>query len=373
MAMNKNITSNKEITIFMPSLGGGGAEKIVIRLMKGFIDRGIGVSLLLATPHGNLHTEVPENINVVHLNSSRTIFSIIKLIRYIRKNKPVNILSHLDRANRVAILASLLAMRQTRVHIVVHNTMSVASKNYSPINKMLLKLSYRYLYPRAENIVHVSKAAAKDLEEVFGNGKQKVKFIYNPIVDNNMINKEMPEAPHKWFSDDGVPVILAVGRLSAQKDYLTLLKSFSLVRKKINSRLIILGEGEQRKTLEDEIRKNHLEGEVDLVGFVNNPFDFMRHADLFVLSSRWEALPTVLVEAMACGCPVVSTDCPSGPAEILENGKYGMLVPVRRPDLLADAIVESLCSPIPFESLISRAKYFSVERSVNEYMKLMNL
>ena len=125
----------------MPSLGGGGAEKIVIRLMQGFVDRGIEVTLVLATPHGYLHSEVPEAVNIVHLNSSRTIFSIFKLIRYIRKNKPVNILSHLDRANRIAILAAFLAGRQTRVHVVEHNTMSVAYNSYSRINKWLLVLS----------------------------------------------------------------------------------------------------------------------------------------------------------------------------------------------------------------------------------------
>lgn len=357
----------------MPSLGGGGAERNTIRRINGFLERNIEVTLLLATPYGNLHSEIPESVRVVHFNCKKTIYSIHKLTKYLKKNKPKNLLSHLDRANRIAILAGVLAGGTTRVHIVEHNTMSVASKNYSPINKILLKLSYRYLYPKAENIIHVSKAAAKDLEEVLGNGKQKVKYIYNPIVDNNMINKEMPEAPHKWFSDNGDPVILAVGRLSAQKDYLTLLKSFSLVRQKLNARLIILGEGEQRRTLESEIRKNHLEGEVDLVGFVNNPLDYMRHADLFVLSSRWEALPTVLVEAMACGCPVVSTDCPSGPKEILDKGKYGDLVPVGDPTRLAQAIIKNLRKPKDSKNIKNRAMMFSVENSVDKYISVLGL
>jgi glycosyltransferase involved in cell wall biosynthesis len=372
MSNNKNKNHGKNtITVFMPSLGGGGAEKIVIRLLHGFLEKGLKVVLILATPHGNLHTEIPENVKIVNLNCKRTIYSIYKLTKYLNKNKPRNLLSHLDRANRIAILSALLSSSDVKVHIVEHNTMSIARTRYSLFNRLLLSLSYRFLYPKSASVIHVSKAAANDLKNILGHRVNKVEYIYNPIVDREMIEVQSVEPPHEWFKSQNIPVILGVGRLSEQKDFVTLINAFSILRNRIDSRLIILGEGEQRAILERKIIDDSISEYVSLPGFVRNPLAYMKHARLFVLSSKWEALPTVLVEALACGCPVVSTDCPSGPSEILQNGKYGALVPVNSPKELAAAIEATLKYSINKDLLIKRALEFSIERAVNRYLEVI--
>jgi glycosyltransferase involved in cell wall biosynthesis len=364
---------NKEIIIFMPSLGGGGAEKIVLRLMEGFVLRGIKVTIILATPHGRLHFEIPREVNVVHLKSKHTIFSVLKLTNYLRKYKPKLLLSHLARANRIAILSCLLSRAGTRLFVVEHNTMSVAITKYSRLQKLILLSSYKYLYRYAERIIHVSKAAAEDLSRMLPTGRNDVLTIYNPIVDSDKLEKNSIKPPDPWMKSKEYPIILGVGRLTEQKDFLNLVNAFLIIKRTNDARLIILGEGNQRSLLEDAVRKLGIAEFVRLPGFVENAQQYMKYASVFVLSSRWEALPTVLVEAMACGCPVVSTDCPSGPAEILENGKYGKLVRVGDPSALADAMLETLLNPPDKKMLIERAMDFSVDSAVDEYLRVMGL
>ena len=366
-------TISNEVTIYMPSLGGGGAEKSVIRLIGGFTKRGIKVTLVLATPHGNLHYEIPSQVNIITFNSNRSIYSVFKFARYIKKNNPQIIISFLSRGNRNALLAKLLTMNNTRLYVVEQNTISMGLKNSSFINRYLSLLSFKFLYYYADKIINVSKSASDDLSKLLPKNNNSVITIHNPIVDKSMISEEKDEPPHKWLKSKDIPVILGVGRFMEQKDFINLIRAFVLVKKHRSARLIILGEGEQRKIIEEEIRKHNLEDSVDLPGFVRDPFKYMRNASLFALSSKWEGLPTVLVEALACGCPVVSTNCPSGPMEILENGKYGELVPIQNSPALADAIIKTLSDPPSKELLRKRAMEFSIENSVDKYIKLLEI
>lgn len=363
----------REITIFMPNLFSGGAERMTLNLVAGFIDRGINVTLLLATPVVKLKKYIHPNVNVVHLNCKRTLYSIPKLAWYIKKHKPKNLLSHINRANRVALIAALLIRSDTRVHVVEHNTVSVRISNYSIIPKLLILFFYKFVYRSAANIIHVSKTAADDLQKMVFKNKINVKYIYNPIVDEKMFNDINEKPPHPWLKNKNIPVILGVGSLRSQKDFLNLINAFSILKQNKQARLIILGEGEERNIIEKSIIKYKLQDCVDIPGYVDNPLQYMRYASVFVLSSRTEALPTALVEAMACGCPVVSTDCPSGPAEILDNGKYGPLVPIKNPSALSDAIMKSLANPIPKKVLRARAMEFSKVQSVDKYIKMLGI
>lgn len=237
------------------------------------------------------------------------------------------------------------------------------------------KLS-RYCSSRLDYIVVPSYGVAQQLVQSMGMGacrQERLRVIYNPVVDSWLYQKSQAAIAHPWFQVDQPPVILAVGRLTAQKDYETLLKSFAKVRQRLCVRLIIFGDGPMRDQLEALVRSLAMEDDVLLPGFVDNPYAYMGRASVFVLSSVWETFGMVLVEALACGCPVVSTDCDYGPAEILENGRYGRLVPVKDVDEIAHALEASLQATHDRDLLQRRAQDFSLDQSVRQYLELMGI
>jgi glycosyltransferase involved in cell wall biosynthesis len=209
-----------------------------------------------------------------------------------------------------------------------------------------------YFYPWADAIVAVSKGVADDLARVARLPRDRIKVIYNPVVTEALFRKAEEPLEHPWFLSGCPPVILGVGRLTAAKDFPTLIRAFARVRESQLARLLILGEGEKRDSLEKLVRELRLERDVSMPGFMDNPYAYMRKSSIFVLSSCWEGLPNVLIEAMACGCQVISTNCPSGPEEILRGGHYGKLVPVGDAEALAKAILANFdkpTGPVPIE------------------------
>ncbi len=359
----------KRIAFFLPSLAGGGAERVAVNLLQSMAKQGVLLDLVLANAEGPYLNQVPEQVRLVNLAAGRIIKAIVHLARYLKENKPIALLSHMNHANVGAVLARELAGTKTRLVLVEHNTLSVSKSNL--FRSKFVPPFMKLLYPRADIIIGVSQGVAEDLEYQVGFKPGKVRIVYNPVVDTELIAKAKSPLDHPWFKQPNCPVFLAVGRLTEQKDFLTLLKAFALLRKKILARLIILGEGESRSELEAIIKMLEISEDVSLPGFVHNPYTYMYNASAFILSSRWEGLPTVLIEAMACGCPVVATDCPSGPKEILEAGKYGLLVECGNPVALANAMIQTLEVPVSRDVLIERGMYFSNERAVAEYLKLL--
>jgi glycosyltransferase involved in cell wall biosynthesis len=274
----------------------------------------------------------------------------------------------MSHANVAAMLASILAQTKTKLILVEHNTLSVDKSKL--FRGKFVPIFMKWLYPYADNIVCVSEGVAQDLVSQLGLAKEKVKVIYNPVVNEDLITASQAPLNHPWFEQD-IPVFLTVGRLTEQKDFITLLEAFALLRKQIVARLVILGEGELRGELEAKISKLGIAEDVSLPGFTTNPYAYMSQASAFVLSSRWEGLGIVLIEAMACGCPVIATDCPNGPREILEGGRYGYLSPVGDALALSEAMLKVLDSPIDQELLKQRAIYFSSKRAVSEYLYLL--
>lgn len=361
-----------KIAIFIPSLqGGGGAERVVVTLTKGLVQRGINVTLVLANAKGLSSFDIPSSAQLIDLKVNRTFKCLPGLIRYLHKEKPFAILSNLDHANIVALLARQISRVKTKVIVVVHNSFSINVRGASNRLSILIPLLARRLYPQAERVVAVSRAVAEDLCNTLGLPGEKVYVIYNPIVTPDLYKMAQAPLKHPWFSTTAPPVILGVGRLTKQKDFSTLIKAFSLVRQAREAKLLILGEGEEREKLKKLIAKLGLYNDVSLCGYVENPYPYMAHAAMLVLSSRWEGLPTVLVEAMALGTPVISTDCPGGSREILEEGKYGKLVPVGDIEALAAAIIETLNHPPDKFVLQARANLFSMERAIQEYMGVL--
>ncbi len=357
------------IAFFLPSLYGGGAERVAVHLLKGMSERDIPLDLVLATAEGPYLNQVPKQVRVVNLAAGRVVKAILPLSRYLKYEKPCVLLSHLNHANLAAVVARELVRIETRLVLVEHNTLS-ASKSKLLRSRLLLPLM-KVLYPRADAIIGVSRGVARDLEARLGIAKGKVNVIYNPVVDDVLVGKAKAPLDHPWFQKGSPPVFLAVGRLSAQKDFLTLIKAFELLKRQKLVRLLILGEGESRSELEAMIAKLGISEDVSMPGFVENPYVYMSRASAVVLSSRWEGLPTVLIEAMACGCPVIATDCPSGPKEILEAGVYGPLVSVGDATALSAAMLQVLEAPANRNVLVQRAIDFSIDRVVPEYLALL--
>jgi glycosyltransferase involved in cell wall biosynthesis len=235
---------------------------------------------------------------------------------------------------------------------------------------MISETAMRWLYPRADAVVAVSKGVAQDLLNLMPQLKPKLTVIYNPVIDAAFYAKADAPVEHPWFQPHQPPVVLAAGRLVALKGYDTLLRAFARVRQQMPARLVILGEGSERPNLERLAAELGVAADVDMPGFDPNPFRYMKRAGVFVLSSRYEGLPNVLIQALACGCPVVSTDCPSGPSEILDGGRYGVLVPVDDVEAMARAIVRALLgqvAPAPAEWL----EQFRVEAVAEQYLRVM--
>jgi glycosyltransferase involved in cell wall biosynthesis len=362
-----------KVAFFLPFLAGGGAERACINLAEGFLHHGLEVDFVLAKKTGPLLKDVPPGAGVVDLSARRTLAALLPLANYLCREKPFALIAAPDHANLVAIWAKLLASSQTRVLIGNHIFLSSAIKNSRKIQEKIYPFLLHLFYRRADALIAVSRGAANDMARVARIPRECIQPIYNPFPLAEIVRLGSEPPTHPWFAPGEPAVILAAGRLSAQKDYPTLLRAFASVRTRHLVRLVILGEGEELArilALADELG---IRADIDLPGFSNHPYPLMARCRVFVLSSAWEGFGNVLVEALACGAQVVSTDCPSGPAEILEDGKYGRLVPVGDTVALACAIEDALDHPLPVEDLRERAKAFSSEMAVRAYLQVLGL
>lgn len=363
--------SHHRIALFLPSLRGGGAERVMVNLARGFARWGIQVDLVLARAEGPYLSHVPREVRLVDLHATRVLASLPGLVRYLRSECPKALLSALHHANVVALWARKLARVPTRVVVSVHSNPSQATANSKNLRARLMPLwAWRY-YSWAHAVVAVSRGVAEDLVRLTGLPRNKVRVIYNPVVTPELFEKAEESLSHPWFAAGEPPVVLGVGRLTAAKDYPTLIRAFALIRKEVLARLMILGEGEERSKLEALVRDLNLEDDVALPGFVENPYKYMKRARVFVLSSAWEGFGNVLVEAMALGTPVVATDCASGPAEILEDGKWGRLVPVGDEKALAQAIVGAITEERGRAT--ERARCFALGEIVEQYAEVLGI
>ena len=260
---------------------------------------------------------------------------------------------------------------KTKIICRVDNTISLQKRTL--IKKVIEKMLYRFVISRADRIVIVSGTAAEDLSEYAKIPEDRIRTIFNPVITNDITAKKQVQPDHQWY-EAGIPVVLAIGRLTPVKNFSWLIQVFSLLLEKVDARLIILGEGQERGELQNMISDLHLEGKIDLPGFVDNPFAYMQNSNAFVLTSLYEGLPTVLIEAMACGCPIVSVDCPSGPAEILGGGEFGYLVPMGEKETFVDALVNTIegrVEQVPSAWLEQFTLEYVAEQYLDEIEKLM--
>lgn len=362
----------RKIALFSSDLAGGGAERVMVNLARGLSDKGFPVDMVLTRARGPFLSEVPQVVRIVDLNARGTILSLPQLARYLREVQPKVLMSTKRHANLVAICARALSRTPVRIVVREANMLSVPSQNHS-FRSSFVNYLMRKLYPRADEIVANSSGMAEDIAHTLGLSLERVQVIHNPTVTPDLLERAKEPLDHPWFAPGEPPVILGVGRLIEQKDFSTLIRAFSRVRRGRVARLVILGEDRGKRAELNKLRAElGLEDSVAFPGFVANPFAYMSRATVFVLSSRWEGLPNALIQAMACGCPVVSTNCPSGPAEILKNGKYGLLVPMQDEIKLAEAIQNTMDTPlISTELLKARAQDFSLERITDAYLSVL--
>lgn len=361
---------NERIGIFLPSLFAGGAERVTLTLANGMAEQGHKVDLLLAQAEGAFLKDVSPAVNLIDLRAPRLIKSTPRLANYLRTVRPTALLSVMNDANLVAIAARRLAGVPTRLVVAEHTTPSVMKpKNF---RSRFIPALMRLCYQQADKVVAVSEGVARDLMASTGLPADKLEVVYNPVVSPALIERSREPVEHPWFAPGQPPVLMAAGRLHETKDFPNLLRAFARLRSGRPARLMILGEGELRPELEALVRQLRLEQDVALPGFVSNPCAWIRHAAVFVLSSRQEGLPTAMIEAMACGTPVVSTDCPSGPAEILERGRWGRLAPVGEPRELADAIAATLDST-SHPNVAARAADFTVDKAIAGYLRVLQI
>ena len=300
--------------------------------------------------------------------------SIFPLVAYLRRQRPHALLSVANHTNGAALWAWRLAGVHTRLVIRVSNHLS---RTEQPIPRRRNTLHTLRLWPAclcyawADQIIAVSQRVADDVMSITGLPAERVRTIYNPVISPELSAQAAEPLEHAWFAPGQPAVILSVGRLTKQKDFATLLRAFARLRAVREARLVILGEGEERPNLIELARQLGISAEVALLGCVANPFPYMKQAAVFVLSSAWEGLPSVLIEALACGCPVVSTNCPGGAAEILSNGRYGRLVPVGDDEKLSDAILAVLAAPPQRQMLTAGTARFATDSAVDQYLEVL--
>jgi len=376
----KQADKKRKILFVMTKLHSGGGERVMVDLMNHFVSRDHIVYLAVMKKGGMYATEVSPKIIMVYFDTDRFVGMFWKLVRLMKKEKPDVVFSSYVHLNPLIVAVNYFSRVKAKTVIRVGIPLSVVFKNFSSFkDKYILAFLTRILYKRADTIIAVSKGIADDVASVTGVSRKNIKVIYSPKnIDN--IRKRSEEYVPKIFNERTGPFILHVGRLVPQKDVETLIKAFALFRQKNKGHLIIVGDGSDKEKLEKLILDRNISEYVSFEGSQNNPYVYMKNADVFVLSSRWEGLPNVLIEALICGVPVVATDCPYGSREILapetdykkqlideiEKTSRGILVPISSPSLLSQALEEpkntETRKPVMYNE-------FSIENVMKEYEK----
>jgi glycosyltransferase involved in cell wall biosynthesis len=362
---------SKFIAILLPDLGIGGAERVSIDLAREFVRRGYRVEFVLMRRYGEFLKEVPEGVDVVDLKAPKLRNFAGPFARYLRERAPDVVLANLWPLTAVAVLvANVIGSKKTRIVTVDHAALSIQYANWGAVNWAALRASIALIYPFAYRRIAVSHGVAEDVSALGGRKSDFADVVFNP-VPKPVFHEDAHEAAEKAWNGWRGPRLLTVGTLKKEKNHAMLLRAIKTLVQKRDARLIILGAGDLFDDVAALISEMKLGEKVILPGPTRFPGPFYNSADLFILSSDHEGFGNVIVEAMACGLPVVSTDCKSGPREILDNGRYGVLTPVGDADALAQAILKALNKSHDREALRRRAADFSPEIAATKYLRIM--
>ena len=328
-----------DVALLLPTLAGGGAERVFLDLADG-LAQDCKVDLVVGSDTGPLREQIPPAVTLVNLQAPRVLAAAPALRRYLHRTRPDVLVSAITHLNVVAVAAARSVRPRVPLVVTHHNTLSSVVTNTAVRRDRLGPLLIRWAYPRADRIVAVSGSVADDLAQTTGLDRRRIDVLYNPINFAELLERSEEPTGHPWLDEKCGPVLVAIGRFQPQKDFGTLLEALALLPD--DHRLVILGDGPLRAELERQASDLGIRQRVDMPGFVENPYPFLRAADVFVLSSRWEGLPTVLIEALPFDIGIVATDCPGGGREILADGRWGRLVAVRDPAGIAAAVAAEL-------------------------------
>lgn len=367
------MSQNKRIAIFISFSGQGGVERMINNLAGGFLDSGYRVDMIIARADGDHLAAIPAGVNQIRLGTRHTLTALPGLIRYLRKEKPHVLLAVKDRAIRTAVMARWLSGVVVLLVGRIGTTVSAALAGQGPLRRWSWFKGMKLFYRRVDRIVAVSRGVAEDIITITGMPLNRVVVVSNPVVTSRLDVLAAEPVPHPWLKDPDVPVIMGAGRLTPQKDFGTLLRAFALVKESRACRLVIIGEGKLRAQLQSQADALGVGSLFHMPGFAPNPYMWIARCSVFVLSSRWEGSPNTLTEALALGVPVVSTNCRSGPKETLEDGRYGSLVPIGNEREMARAIQDTLDNPLPRATLQKAVRRFTVEESVEGYLRVLGL
>jgi glycosyltransferase involved in cell wall biosynthesis len=362
---------SRRLAILAATSGHSGVDRNLKNLIPAFAARGVAVDLLHIKDHGPRLESIPPSVRVVELGTSHVNTSLAAVVRYLRREQPDALFSDKDKVNRIALAARALARSPTRVivRLGIHVSTNLANRNW--LQRITQTSSIRYFYRFADAIIVPSHGVADDLAVLGRLPRDRISVLPNPIVTAALAPLAAQPVDHPWFADHTVPVILGVGELSERKDFASLLRAFARVRQTRRCRLLVLGRGRQRDSLQALANELGIGEDVALPGFVDNPYAYMHRAAVFVSTSHLEGSPNALTEALAVGVPIVSTDCPSGPHEILDGGRYGRLVPIGDVDAIARAIGETLDRPPDRGVLRAAAQRYTVEHSATRYLETL--
>ena len=365
--------SRARLAVLISFSGEGGVERMVLNLVEGFAARGVTVDLLAIRADSAHLGALPEGVRLIDLGVRHSGMAVRPLARYLREAKPEALLAAKDRAIRAAVLARWLAGSRVRIVGRLGTNLSAALEGRSGLARWLRVAPMRLFYPPVERVVCVSEGVLEDTARLTGLPRERLQVIRNPVVTPRLGELAAQPVEHPWFADHAVPLLLGAGRLTEQKDFPTLVRAFATLRRARPARLVILGDGRHRAQLEALATELGVADDVALPGFTPNPYAWMARADLFVLSSAWEGSPNVLTEALALGTPSVATDCPSGPREVLDGGRYGPLVPVGDAEALGEAMLRTLAAPLPAAELKRAVAAYNRDASAQAYLAALGL
>ena len=361
------------IACFFSTSGHSGVDRAARHLIPALARRGYRVDQLKVRRHGPDLVAVPSGVRVLDLGSRHTLACLPAVVRYLRRERPAALLSDKDRVNRVALLARALARVPTRRVLRSGTTISSDLATRGPLERWFQRNSMGRLFPFADQVIVPSAGVADDMAAYTGLAREHIRVVPPPVIAAELLESAPPRPDHPWLAQTGIPLILSAGELCGRKDFETLLRAFARVRAQRPCRLMIRGRGAARERLLALAEGLGVSQDFSLPGFVDNPLAYMAHADLFAFTSRWEGLGFVLIESLAVGTPVVATDCPSGPSEILDGGRYGALVPVGDQEALAKAMRQTLDAPPPAALLKEAARRYEIETSTDAYLDVMGL
>lgn len=366
--------NKKHLAIVVSFSGNGGVEKMMINLINEFTKyENLSIDLLLIKDKSKYLQNISEKVNIIKLRSKHSSTSFIPILLYLKKNTPDAVLVAKERAGRAVILAKLLSRNNSRIVLRLGTNLARAMQGKHALARFIRYKLTRFFYRHFSAIVAVSDGVRQDTHTVSNVPLENIHVIRNPVITPQLLQQSTHTPNHPWLTRKTLPVIMGAGRLTQQKGFDTLIQAFALINKQIKSRLIILGDGDPKKELIELATTLGVQDLVDFPGFTNNPYSYLSHADLFILSSRWEGSPNALTEAMALGTQIVSTDCPSGPSELLQNGKIAPLVPVDDPATLANAAIQVLNNPIDPQKIKDAVSSYTPARAAEEYLKLLQL